>query len=241
VNGRPVDDPEIDALLGAYALDAVDEEERTRVEAYLEANPNARHEVDDLRESAASLALAPHDDLAAPAHLWERISSTIGDEQRVVTPMRARRRPRMAAVLAVAASIAIVVLAASVVALSGRNTTSDNLAAVFDKAATRHDARQIALRSHGAEVARVVLLDDGTGYLKNESMRTLEPAQTYQLWALTGNTAKPTAISAGVLGTHPQIVGFHAPEGLHGLGVTVEQAPGVVQSTQPMYAAATFS
>ena len=34
----------------------------------------ARDEVDELRESAASLALAPVDDTTAPPELWERIS-----------------------------------------------------------------------------------------------------------------------------------------------------------------------
>jgi anti-sigma-K factor RskA len=241
VNGRPNNDPEIDALLGAYALDAVDDDERARVDAYLAVNPNARHEVDDLRESAAALALAPHDDVTAPTHLWDRISTTIGDQSRVVTPPRARRRPNAVTILAIAASIAVVVLAGAVVALSGRPTSSGNLAAVYDTTAGRTDARQIALRANGAEVARVVLLPDGTGYLKNESMHALAPGQTYQLWALTGVRSAPTAISAGVLGAHPQIVGFHAPASVHGLGVTVEQSPGVVQSRQPMYAAANFA
>ena len=42
--------PEIDALLGAYALDAVEPVELDAIERYLATNPIARAEVDDLRE-----------------------------------------------------------------------------------------------------------------------------------------------------------------------------------------------
>ena len=43
---------ELDALLGAYALDALDEDERREVEAYLADNPRARAEVETHRAVA---------------------------------------------------------------------------------------------------------------------------------------------------------------------------------------------
>ena len=53
----------------------------------------------------------------------------------------------------------IVVLAAQVIVLRARNTSSpSNLAAAFDKAATQTGAREVALApANGAEVARIVL------------------------------------------------------------------------------------
>ena len=59
-------DGDLDALLGAYALDALDAHDRERVEAYLERDADARAEVDDMRETAASLALLPATSLDAP-------------------------------------------------------------------------------------------------------------------------------------------------------------------------------
>ena len=50
---------ELDSLLGAYALDALDPADRARIDAYLERDADARAEVDELRETAASLALLP--------------------------------------------------------------------------------------------------------------------------------------------------------------------------------------
>ena len=47
---------EIEELLGAYALDAVDDDERRVVEGYLATNPRARAEVQQHREVATMLA-----------------------------------------------------------------------------------------------------------------------------------------------------------------------------------------
>jgi len=245
VNGPLHNDPEIDALLGAYALDALDEDERARVDAYIAANPRARDEVDELRESAASLALAPIDDAVAPPGLWERISASIATEPANVTSLATRRRaPRfnVASVLAVAAAIVVAVLVTTVVVHGGSSSHSGDLAAAFDHAAKQPGARQISLApTNGAEVARVVLLPDGTGYLRNDAMKSLPSDLTYQLWALSGDKNHPVAISAGVLGSDPHAVGFHLGGPVNGFGLTVEHTPGVVQSTQPMYASATVT
>jgi anti-sigma-K factor RskA len=239
-------EPELDSLLGAYALDALDAEERGRVEAYLARNPAARDEVDELRESAASLALAPPHDTVAPSELWTKISEQIAAEPREFTPIRAtprRAAPRTATVLAVAAAIAVVFLAASVVFVRGQDSSRPtDLAEAFDNAAKQSDARNVALAAtNGDAVARVVVLPDGTGYLRNDAMQELGAGQTYQLWALQGDADKPVAISAGVLGADPGTVAFHTSGDIQGFGVTIEQVPGVVASKQSMYAQAALT
>ncbi len=62
---------ELDELLGAYALDAVDDEERRAVEQYLMINPRARQEVAEHREVATMLAWSG---MSAPDGLWDRIA-----------------------------------------------------------------------------------------------------------------------------------------------------------------------
>jgi hypothetical protein len=252
----PMNDPELDALLGAYALDALDGEERALVEEYLEHNPRARAEVDELRESAAALALAPVGDLRAPDGRWGRIAASIVEtEAPAAQPVslaeqRDRRRrltTRAGALIAVAASIVVVVLAVQVVSLRGRlddaaEPGAASASAAFEKATAVDGAREVALvPEKGAEVARIVLLPDGTGYLKNDGMRPLEPDQTYQLWVLTGATDDPIVISAGVLGADPKAAAFKAAGDVHGFALTVEDSPGVVSSQQPAYASATLS
>ena len=72
-------------------------------------------------------------------------------------------------------------------------------------------------------------------------MKALSADMTYQLWALSGNKDQPIAISAGVLGNSPRTVAFHISSDVHGFGLTVERAPGVVSSKQSMYASATVT
>ena len=61
----------IDELLGAYALDAVDADERLLVERYLIDHPEARAEVGRFQEVAA--ALAGGEAAEIPDQLWERV------------------------------------------------------------------------------------------------------------------------------------------------------------------------
>ena len=65
---------DMDDLLGAYALDAVDDDERRAVEDYLAANPRARAEVQEHREVATMLAWSGMD---APEGLWDRIVGSL--------------------------------------------------------------------------------------------------------------------------------------------------------------------
>jgi anti-sigma-K factor RskA len=253
-------DPELDTLLGAYALDALEPGERARVDAYLATNGRARDEVDELRESAASLALAPVDDATAPPDLWDRITSTIdaedasggtggeGDDE--LAARRTRRgmnRARWLSLVTAAAAVVALVLATQVVSLHHRlndaqRTGEQAAAGAFDRAGHAKGARQVAfMQTGGAEVARLVLLPDGSGYLKNDGLVPLDAQHTYQLWALTGTTAKPVAISAGVLGAHPKASAFVTATDVHGFAITVEKTPGVGQSSQIPVASATIT
>ncbi len=248
-------DPELEMLLGAYALDALDPDERTRVDAYLASNPRARYEVDELRESAASLALAPVDDAIAPPELWDRISRAI-EEDRVpeseegerdqLATRRARRgrtgtgarRRSPAAIAAIAAAVVALVLAAQVISLhrrldDARGTGEKDAAAAFQRAGRVAGAREVALApSKGAEVARVVLLPDGSGYLENDGLARLDASHTYELWALTGSAERTVAISAGVLGPDPKAAAFRTTPLVRGFAITIERAPGATQPSQ---------
>jgi anti-sigma-K factor RskA len=245
---------DLDSLLGAYALDALDSEDRARVDAYLERNAAARAEVDEMRETAASLALLPDTPVDAPPAMWEHIARTIATDREVATPVevpaaddelaarRARRtRARWIAPVAVAAAIAMVLLAAQVSSLRGQLDRSHRvgttaMAAAFDRAAKTRGAQEVGLQSgSGATLARIVLLPDGAGYLRGDKLAPLPPNRTYQLWAVTGTGAKPTVVSAGVLGPDPSAIAFHASGPVRAFAVTVENEGGVVVShNQPV-------
>src|SRR3546814_17505894 len=65
---------EVQDLLGAYALDAVDDDERALVEDHLAECPRCRAEVHDHREVAALLAHGGQD---APEGIWDRIVGSL--------------------------------------------------------------------------------------------------------------------------------------------------------------------
>ena len=245
---------ELDSLLGAYALDALDAGDRARIDAYLERNAGARAEVDELRETAASLALLPASSLDGPPELWERIAGAIAAERARDTPDRhtpdrdtdelAARRDRrtraqwIAPAAAAAAIVVLVALATQVASLHGQLDRAHRfgpaaVAAAFDRAAKVQGARQVGLTSKsGATLARVVLLPDGTGYLRGDHLTPLPVDQTYQLWAVTGSPATSVTVSAGVLGSDPRAVIFRASGPVRAFAVTVEHAGGVVRSAQ---------
>jgi anti-sigma-K factor RskA len=254
------DASELDALLGAYALDALDPADRARVETYLERNADARAEVDEMRETAASLALLPDTPMDAPPELWQRITHVIatdddttatatatgpttatGPVDAPVDELAARRdrsRLRWLAPLSIAAAIAIVLLIAQVSSLRNQLDTAhqvgpDAMAAAFNRAADAPGAKEVGLKSDsGATLARVVLLPDGSGYLRGDHLDALPADKTYQLWAVTGSPKDPTIVSAGVLGPTPSALGFRASGPVHAFAVTVENAGGVVASKQ---------
>ncbi|HZI38712.1 MAG TPA: anti-sigma factor [Acidimicrobiia bacterium] len=67
---------DIQELLGAFALDAVDDDERDVIEAHLAGCPRCRAEVAGHRETAALLA---HSGERAPEGVWDRISTALDE------------------------------------------------------------------------------------------------------------------------------------------------------------------
>ena len=238
---------ELRELLGAFALDAVDEDERQAVERHLVECRPCRTEVAEHREVAALMAAgwAP-----APEGVWDRIAGALEESPPAmrVPPVvsldeeRERRRPkaggpfRVAVAIGAAAAVAVVALLGvkivdtsnKVDELAAASRTGDLAEAARD-AAQRPGARTVTLRSGDRRAsAEAVLLPDGTGYLVRNDLPRLGPDRTYQLWAVVG-AAK---ISVGVLGPAPGPVAFHAPEDLSALAITNESAGGVVVSQQ---------
>lgn len=233
---------DINDLLAAYALDAVDRDERDLVERHLADDPAARAEVDEMRETAAVLASLPVDEEGAPPGLWNRIAGAIGvsDESPaatapgVVVPLTRRTRSvsmRLAASIAAVAALIIAILGVQV-ATRTPNRAGD-LAAAYDNALD-HGATAVRLQRTGANpiAAEIALKSDGTGYLRNNDLAPLPAGKTYQLWALVGSGSAQRTLSAGVLGPEPSAAAFHVAGRPAGFAITIEDAPGVVQSTQ---------
>ena len=227
---RQLTPEELEALLGAYALGAVDDDERAQVEAYVAEHPAAADELEQLQDAAVWLAVS-----GAPASrdLWDRISAATKPEPPPLKlPDRRRERgaeswftPRR--VLALAAAL-VVVLAVGVGVLVSRDDSSpSDLSAAIAAAKDSPSARQVVLAStSGGGRAQAVMLPDGTGYLVNDGLPKLASNRTYQLWAVDGGTT----VSLGVLGPDLGKSSFKFVGDPQALAITEEVAGGVAQS-----------
>ena len=240
---------EIEELLGAYALDAVDDDERRQVDEYLRRNPSARDEVARMQHVAADLA---YGDVEAPVELWPRIELALEhvppplelpDHELAVLPSRQGARPqrsRRAVVAGLAAAAVLVtgVLGFEVVRqqrliddVAGR-LQGHGVRALAESARREPEARTVTLRSHGGQFhADVVYLRRGQGYLVGADMDPLPADRTYQLWALVGDRNEPITISAAVLGPAPRTAAFTVRGRVVGFMITEEAAPGAAGAT----------
>lgn len=238
---------EIQELLGAYALHAVEPDEVDLVDRHLEECPRCRAEVSGHREVATMLGNTGGD---APEGLWERISSELEESpppMRLslpapggsVIPLAPRRRAKanrvVVAVVGIAAVLAIGILGAEVVdqqsqldefeaAVEEGNMLSMANVALRDPHALR---AELDAFGKGGVTGTAVLLPNGTGFLIAHELPPLTDGGTYQLWGRTGDGP---LISLGLLGGEPGTVAFQAGHDVDALAITAEQAGGVPTS-----------
>jgi Anti-sigma-K factor rskA len=249
---RELSPQELDELLGAFALDAVDDDEREQVEQYLGRSPRARATVAEYRETAALLSRAGAE---APAGLWDRIEQRLGDgpshpEARTVISQERRRATPVARVaVAVAAAAAVVVVGVLAVKVVQQDDRISELAREADRGSVlaaaetaRRDPNATEVRlstPDGAPAALVVYLPNGEGFVLDSNLRGLASDLVYQLWARVGDRQSPRTISAGVLGADPDVTAFRVRGPVVGFMITEEHAPGVVTSDNPAVAQGT--
>jgi Anti-sigma-K factor rskA len=244
---------ELQELLAAHALDAVDGDEREQLERYLAREPEARAALADLREVASLLAHPKGD---APAELWHRIDQSLAAEPpRLVLPLElapARRaRPVARRVVAALVAAGLAGLATTVVLLSRDVSRQQDKLAQLGQRLERGDARDAAFAMAADPHARsatltwrdghpsvtVVAMPDGRGYLMADDLPRLQRGHTYQLWAMSGDRRNPDLVSTAVLGRDPGVAAFHGPGSAFGFVLTNERSPGVQRARGPVVAA----
>lgn len=245
-----VEEHYLDELLGAYALDAVSEDERRAVDEYLQVNPRARQEVADHRDVATMLAWTG---MRAPDGLWDRIVARLDDAavapaptgeladvlslrphvQRAAGPGRGASKPsrvRRIAPWVGAAAAAAVIGVVAVAVVGPTRSPSSPLAAAVDEARADTGSRTAELAgADGSVVGEVVVDSAGHGFLVATSLPALGDDRTYQLWGVIGERV----ISLGVLGAEPEIGVFSAGADVTRLVLTNEVAGGVATDGNP--------
>jgi anti-sigma-K factor RskA len=219
---------ELRELLGAYALDALDADEREQVDALLLTDADARAELHELEHATAWLG---HASLRPPTRAWDAIAAEIvddtsddtGDDQHLapVVPIAGSRRRTWA--VAAAAALVLVVAGLGGLATVDRSSGTDTVAERAQNAAARTGARRVQLTSaDGRWSARAVVLPDGTGYVRGGAMPAVGPDRDLQLWSITPGGP----VSAGVMPAGGGWHEFQAPGSTTALAVTRERAGG---------------
>ena len=251
---------EIAELLGVYALDAVDEEERAIVEAHLPTCPRCAAEVSDHREVAAQLA---NTGAPAPEGVWARIvdsleeqppsldifgtagsagagsRSTASPAPSNVTSLDSRRSFRQWLPLSAAAAVLVVVgLVAGIVVTDDGGRSPDpvenaqpSLEDVARRVLNDPGSMKVTLTSADDETLEATAVVDADG--EGYLFGTTLPAlDESQTYQLWG-VREGAVISLGILGHSPAVVPFHLDEAITALAVTAEAAGGVEKSANP--------
>lgn len=190
-------------LIPAYALGALDPDERARFETWLRANPDAHAVLEEYRQVAAHLvALAPVQ--PAPERLQADLRRRIAAERPaagdVVPPgapepgsppapvqvIRPRRRWRVAAILAAAAILLVVV---GVLLIQARGPEPElELARTYERLSAAEGASRYAIVPGEVDDAvtgdLVVAPDEGEAVIRVAELPPLAEDQIFQLWLI---------------------------------------------------------
>jgi len=228
---------EIQELLGAYALGAIDETERAIIEAHLDTCESCRVELEEHRRLAETMRR--HASRVSPLGSVEANGSARKGGTVAGRPPVGR--------WGIAAATAIVALLLGALFAGGEIRFNDvdakmrriELLERAQLAAADPAAILTALRTPSNEAVLTVVSRraGGDSYAMNGVLPSLATGQTYQLWRVgTGGEAAAVA-----LGRRPQAVGFSLPSGVTGFILTVETAPAPSRPTLPAVAGARIS
>lgn len=218
--------PEIHALTGAYAADAVTGDERAAFERHLAECPACAQEVAELQATAARLGSAAS--AVAPPALRERVFAEV-DQVRQQPPgwgtRAARPGPAWRSPLAVAAGLALVIsLGSGTLAWRehGRADRVEQQAARVVDVLTDPDRRTVEARVSTGGTGTVVVAD-GRAVVVTRNLVELPEDRDYQLWVITGASPRPAGLLGGATTAERYLSDVPADATI---GLTVEPAGG---------------
>jgi anti-sigma-K factor RskA len=246
---------EASEILGAYALDAVDRDEGAALEEHLETCPRCRAELDSLREVAAAMGNSVE---PMPEGLWSQIAAHLperqGDDDPPPMPrltpegrspfrapadgLRRRRRTLVTTMSAIAVAAAAVAVVLGIGLVRADNKVSDlQSAQPSSVTAALHTPGHLLVAldtTARTELAQVVVVPSGQGYLVSSKLPPLGRGRTYQLWGIVGQRT----VSLGLLGDSPRQAAFTMAGSTRPsrLSITAEPPGGAVAPTSPIIA-----
>jgi anti-sigma-K factor RskA len=227
--------PDLHTLSGAYALDALDEDERREFEEHLQRCDSCVDEVRGLRATGARLGVAAA--VPVPADWQDAVMAQVRatrqlppiappqDVGRVQSLLR-RSQTTSRALLAVVAALVVIAGSLGVVAAQQHREASraQQVAAAMAQVLAAPDARQL----DGRGVARAIVSpSEGKVVFVGQQLPRTDADHVLQLWVI-GDEVR----SVGVIHGSQALLATGIRSG-DKLGVTVEPAGGSKQPTTP--------
>jgi Anti-sigma-K factor rskA/Putative zinc-finger len=169
-----------DEQAAAYALDALDDEERDDFESHVDGCSRCREQVDQHALVAAQLGALAGDDTAAAPPPWSAIrDAVVGDTSRDPTGNVVSLRPR-SAWLAAAAAVVVLIAGATAYRATRSGDTAQPLASV--SACRNADGCHVVPLRAGDSSPATVLVDGSDVVLLSTSMPAPPPGHIWALW-----------------------------------------------------------
>ena len=224
---------DLHTLTGAYALDALDDDERREFEAHLAECDACADEVRGLRATGAMLGVAAaapvpaawRDSVLAEVRATRQLPpAASGSDAGKVASLLRRSRMASRTLLAVAAALVVVAGSLGVVAVEQHREASrvEQMAAQMSAVLAAPDAREL----DGGGVARVIVSSSqGKAVFVGRQLPKTDAHHVLQLWVIDGQ-----ARSVGVIHGSQALLATGIQPGAK-LGVTVEPQGGSRQPT----------
>ncbi len=226
--------PDVHTLTGAYALDAVDDDERAQVEAHLAGCEFCAEEMAGLRATAAALTEAGA--LEPPASLRSavlgRIATTPQLPAQAERPQKRHGRPRWLRPVTAAAAAVVVAAAGLTVAdqhrrLDDERQRADRLSALASVALSRSAGMPL---DGGGSLAVVAVAD--SALVSARDLPALAGGRVYQFWFVGADGVRSAGTADGrAVAVDRLLTGVDAARAI---AVTVEPAGGSAQPTTPV-------
>jgi anti-sigma factor RsiW len=236
---------DIHALVGAYALDAIDDLERAAFDRHLADCESCRAEVDELRETAGRLADSTWS--VPPPRLRTDVLAAIGRTRQLTAlePGRRERPVRWRRWSAAAAAAVVLAGGAGAAVWTIQDQRVRDLRALAEAAQQREARTRQILAAPDLVVRTSPMIGGGkvtvaTSALQNVGVVLLgadaapSGGRVFQLWTIRGKVATPAGTLAVGQASTVQIV--NGLPGDDSVGVTVEPAGGSTSPTLPLTA-----
>jgi anti-sigma-K factor RskA len=218
-------------LVAAYALDALDDEERVDFERHLADCAVCKAQLAELEEASTALAYA--ESVEPPPALRERILEAARAENGKVVQFP-RRRWLFPATVAAAAAAAVVAIG---VGLWANSLTRD---LDRERSANAGYARALQLLGGGAEVTQLadaegglLVAPDGEAALVVCGLQPAPQDKTYEAWVIEGEITRPAGLFRGGGGCPPVLLDKKVRPGTQ-VAVTLERKGGATRPTGPI-------